>query len=197
MTTLMASIQQITVYLITCVGEGEPWTVAKRFSDCDALRERLLACAVAGVADVPFPARGTQHTTLHLSHPSVCELAGGATWLACIQGSGDPSTPVSVNREDHRQADGGVHAGLWGSGLRQAVVDDRQEALQAWLNALLDLGTSNFLVSGRRTPLHSQAFIIVMALFALLLRAKAPLMQVLDFLRDDGVRKIGLGSIKY
>ena len=44
--------------MVTCVGEGEPWTIAKRFSEFAELRETLTAGNVAAAADLSFPSKG-------------------------------------------------------------------------------------------------------------------------------------------
>ena len=49
--------QEYVSYVVDCVGEGEPWKIAKRFSDFSVLRERLEARGLAELAREQFPSK--------------------------------------------------------------------------------------------------------------------------------------------
>lgn len=52
-----AQQQEYVLYVVKCDGEGETWTIAKRFSDFTALRERLAARGLAELANEQFPSK--------------------------------------------------------------------------------------------------------------------------------------------
>lgn len=49
--------QEYVSYVVDCVGEGEPWKIAKRFSDFSVLKERLEAQGLAELAREQFPSK--------------------------------------------------------------------------------------------------------------------------------------------